>query len=149
LRPAHSRGHPNRDPIPEGFSHFVTSTTAPVASGWSDFAGWGFHPLESAALSRRTLGADMPVTLLISFRKAVLQIGADNSGTSIAHGSGPNHKEHLSRPALSTHPQVSAKYAIARVSTFALFTISVHLVNSSGEWLTPPIEGAKIRPAGT
>jgi hypothetical protein len=27
---------------------------APVASGWSDFAGWALHPLESAALSRRT-----------------------------------------------------------------------------------------------
>ncbi len=28
----------------EGFSHFVTSMTAPVASGWS-VAGWGLHPL--------------------------------------------------------------------------------------------------------
>ena len=34
----------------EGFSHFVTSMTAPVASGWSDLAGWDFHPLESARL---------------------------------------------------------------------------------------------------
>src|SRR5271163_613462 len=41
----------------EGFSHFVTSMTAPVASGWS-FAGWGLHPLESAAFSRRTRKAD-------------------------------------------------------------------------------------------
>ena len=40
-------------PLPEGFSHFVTSMTAPIASGWSG-AGWGSHPLESAALSRRT-----------------------------------------------------------------------------------------------
>jgi len=38
----------------EGFSHFVTSMTAPVASSWSDLAGWDSHPLESAALSRRT-----------------------------------------------------------------------------------------------
>jgi hypothetical protein len=37
----------------EGSSHFVTSMTAPVASGWSG-CGWGLHPLESAALSRRT-----------------------------------------------------------------------------------------------
>jgi hypothetical protein len=43
----------------EGFSHFVTSMTAPVASGWSDLAGWGLHPLESAALSRRTREADV------------------------------------------------------------------------------------------
>jgi hypothetical protein len=28
--------------------------TAPIASGWSDFAGWASHPLESAAFSRRT-----------------------------------------------------------------------------------------------
>src|SRR5260221_10295948 len=27
---------------------------APVASGWSDLAGWALHPLESAAFSRRT-----------------------------------------------------------------------------------------------
>ena len=32
--------------------------TAPVASGWSEFAGWGFHPLESAAFARRTPLAD-------------------------------------------------------------------------------------------
>jgi hypothetical protein len=28
--------------------------TAPIASGGSEFAGWGLHPLESAALPRRT-----------------------------------------------------------------------------------------------
>jgi hypothetical protein len=44
--------------LPEGFSHFVTSIAAPVASGWSDLAGWDLHPLESAALSRRTLNAE-------------------------------------------------------------------------------------------
>jgi hypothetical protein len=33
--------------------------TAPVASGWSELAGWGFHPLESAAFARRTSGADI------------------------------------------------------------------------------------------
>jgi hypothetical protein len=33
--------------------------TAPVASGWSDLAGWDLHPLESAALSRRTLISDI------------------------------------------------------------------------------------------
>jgi len=29
-----SPGSPIRDTLPEGFSHFVTSMTAPVASGW-------------------------------------------------------------------------------------------------------------------
>ena len=37
-----------------GFSHFVTSMTAPIASGWSNIAGWVSHPLENAALTRRT-----------------------------------------------------------------------------------------------
>ena len=35
LRPAHSRGHLYVTSYTEGFSHFVTSLTAPVASGWS------------------------------------------------------------------------------------------------------------------
>jgi hypothetical protein len=59
LRPAHSRRHLYVTCYTEGFSHFVTSMTAPVASGWSDLAGWGLHPLESAALSRRTREADI------------------------------------------------------------------------------------------
>ena len=49
---------PIRDTLIEGFSHFVTSMTAPIASGWSEFAGWGLHPLESAAFTRRTPKTD-------------------------------------------------------------------------------------------
>jgi hypothetical protein len=37
-----------------GFSHFVTSMTAPIASGWSKIAGRESHPLENAAFARRT-----------------------------------------------------------------------------------------------
>src|SRR5271157_1092660 len=59
LRPAHLRRHLYVTCYTEGFSHIVTSMTAPVASGWSDLAGWGSHPLESAALSRRTRIADV------------------------------------------------------------------------------------------
>ncbi len=33
-----------------GFSQFVTSLTAPIASGRSDLAGWGLHPLEKRRL---------------------------------------------------------------------------------------------------
>ena len=51
---------PIRDTLSEGFSHFVSSMTAPVASGGSEFAGWGFHPLESAAFARRTSKAAVP-----------------------------------------------------------------------------------------
>src|SRR5262244_2532080 len=36
-----------------GFSHFVTSMTAPLLPAGA-VAGWDLHPLESAALSRRT-----------------------------------------------------------------------------------------------
>jgi len=49
---------PIRDPLIEGFSHFVTSMTAPIASGWSESPGgprthWkappchGAHPLRT------------------------------------------------------------------------------------------------------
>src|SRR5689334_6676268 len=51
---------PIRDTLIEGFSHFVTSMTAPIASGGSEFTGWGLHPLESAALPRRTPFAFIP-----------------------------------------------------------------------------------------
>jgi hypothetical protein len=37
--------------------------TAPIASGWSEFAGWGLHPLESAAFARRT-----PIRVIAIFR---------------------------------------------------------------------------------
>jgi len=52
---------PIRDTLSEGFSHFVTSMTAPVASGGSEFAGWDLHPLESAAFARRTPKADVRI----------------------------------------------------------------------------------------
>jgi len=42
-----------------GFSHFVTSMTAPIASGWSNIAGWASHPLENAAFARRTPKAEV------------------------------------------------------------------------------------------
>jgi hypothetical protein len=47
-----------RDTHSEGFSYFVTPIAAPAASGWSD-SRWDLHPLESAALSRRTPDADI------------------------------------------------------------------------------------------
>ena len=44
---------PIRDTLIEGFSHFVTSMTAPIASGWSDLPGgifthWKAPPLHGA-----------------------------------------------------------------------------------------------------
>jgi hypothetical protein len=54
---------PIRDPLPEGFSHFVTSMTAPVASGWSNWPGgalthWKAPPCHGAP-SRPTLDQDL------------------------------------------------------------------------------------------
>jgi hypothetical protein len=34
--------------------------TAPIASGWSNIAGWVSHPLENAAFARRTPQKDIP-----------------------------------------------------------------------------------------
>src|SRR5271168_3102044 len=48
---------PIRDTLTEGFSHFVTSMTAPVASGWSDLPGgiythWKAPPFHGARQER-------------------------------------------------------------------------------------------------
>jgi hypothetical protein len=43
----------------KGFSYFVTSITAPIASGRSKIAGWDSHPLENAAFARRTPNCDI------------------------------------------------------------------------------------------
>jgi hypothetical protein len=51
--------------LAEGCSHFVTSMAAPVASGW------GLHPLESAALSRRTPKADIGAMLLATWNREI------------------------------------------------------------------------------
>ena len=61
---------PIRDTMIEGFSHFVTSMTAPIASGWSIFAGWDLHPLESAAFH----GAP-PVPPIVMFGPSVQSRG--------------------------------------------------------------------------
>jgi len=75
LRPAHSRRHLYVTRYTEGFSHFVTSMTAPVLPAGA-FAGWGSHPLESAAFSRRT-------------QKAVV-LGGTGDGSLDPHGRFPS-----------------------------------------------------------
>jgi hypothetical protein len=62
LRPAHSRCHQFVARLSEGFSHIVTSMTAPVASGWSGcrvgFAPTGKRRLFTAhTLSRHPLAS--------------------------------------------------------------------------------------------
>jgi len=38
----------------EGFSRFVTSTTAPITTGWIDSCRAGLTPLKDRAFARRT-----------------------------------------------------------------------------------------------
>jgi len=38
----------------EGFSRFVTSTAAPITTGWSDSCRAGLTPLKDRAFARRT-----------------------------------------------------------------------------------------------
>ena len=45
LPPAHSLDPPKVTRYIKGFSYFVTSIAAPIASGWSIIAGWDSHPL--------------------------------------------------------------------------------------------------------
>ncbi|MCA1852091.1 MAG: hypothetical protein LC647_06775 [Beggiatoa sp.] len=40
LRPAYSPSYPSVTLYAEGFSHFVPSTTAPIATGWSESREW-------------------------------------------------------------------------------------------------------------
>ncbi len=65
LRPAHSRRHLYVNCYTEGFSHFVTSMTAPVASGWSGYRV-GLAPTGSAAFSRRTRQAGVAARVRFS-----------------------------------------------------------------------------------
>src|ERR1700737_4222127 len=65
---------PIRDPLPEGFSHFVTSMTAPVASGWSGcrvgLAPTGkrrlvtAHTLSGPSLQSATMASGAPLPAL-------------------------------------------------------------------------------------
>jgi len=46
---------PKRPVCLEGSDGFVTSTAAPIATGWSDpVAGWELHPLKTNTFPRRT-----------------------------------------------------------------------------------------------
>ena len=57
-------GSPKATPYIGGFSYFVTSIAAPIASGRSDLAGWDFHPLEKRRLitAHTQNGHRLPIT---------------------------------------------------------------------------------------
>ena len=45
----------------EGLSRFVTSSTAPTTTGWSNLAGRELHPLKIAIFSRRASNSNSPL----------------------------------------------------------------------------------------
>src|SRR4029077_18684921 len=56
---------PIRDPLIEGFSHFVTSMTAPIASGWRESPGgpcthWKAPPCHGAPPKRQLAVSSIP-----------------------------------------------------------------------------------------
>src|SRR4029077_20902175 len=64
---------PIRDPLIEGFSHFVTSMTAPIASGWSESPGgpcthWKAPPFHGAR--RKQSFAHLSTLSELYFRRA-------------------------------------------------------------------------------
>jgi hypothetical protein len=72
---------PIRDTLSEGFSHFVTSLLRLLPAG--AVAGWGLHPLESAALSRRTPEADIGYRTGVISRERVLRVYRVSRGTNV------------------------------------------------------------------
>jgi hypothetical protein len=48
----------------EGFGRFVTSTTAPIATGWSESCRVGISPTERTRLPRRTVKLGLDGTLI-------------------------------------------------------------------------------------
>src|ERR1700730_13879634 len=66
---------PIRDPHSEGFSHFVTSMTAPVASGWSG-CRVGLAPTGKRRLSRRTPVADISHRTSASYKPLIALVVA-------------------------------------------------------------------------
>jgi hypothetical protein len=58
--------------IPEGFSGFVTSTAAPVASGGSTSPGGTFTHWNNTAFSRRTSKAEIGASRKRTFNAPIL-----------------------------------------------------------------------------
>ena len=63
LRPAHSRGHQNRDRYPKASDISSPPCLLRLLPAGA-VAGWDLHPLESAAFSRRTPFAEVRLTVL-------------------------------------------------------------------------------------
>ena len=69
----------------EGFDSFVTSTIAPIATGWNDeVAGWELHPLKTHAFARRTEPEALRNDILVWVRGAWSRGGRFSRGLMLA-----------------------------------------------------------------
>src|SRR5271163_190788 len=86
LRPAHSRSHQIRDRYP-GASDISSPPCLPRLLPAGAIAGWALHPLENAALSRRTWLTDAALVLGLRsdtrriLRRAHLSLEVEQFGT--------------------------------------------------------------------
>jgi hypothetical protein len=64
--------------------------TAPIASSWSEIAGWVSHPLENAAFARRTSNPDIQCKFLYVLKVLISAILLNHGyypGCSASHSS--------------------------------------------------------------
>jgi hypothetical protein len=77
--------------------------TAPIASGWSEIAGWALHPLESAAFSRRTPEAVVSVVAIVG--------ASANRGCGKTRSQRRRVGSNIQRNGLPAHPGTQARTA--------------------------------------
>ncbi len=115
---------PIRDTLIEGFSHFATSMTAPIASGCSG-CRWDLHPLESAAFARRTPGTDIGAAIRSSRRRGACHFSpnrwtfAGPGPTSIQWRGCPYSTAWSSEPQLDGQPSASVMRRSDRLASLA------------------------------
>ena len=117
LRPARSRNRQATLSI-EGFDGFVTSTAAPIATGWSDpVAGWDLHPLKIARLFTAHYFAN--------------QLG--NSLKKLAVNRGPSGTVHLANHRTWTSTVSVKGSTFSLVSKLRVFPASTFTFMATGE----------------
>ena len=112
LRPAHSRRHLYVTSYTEGFSHFVTSMTAPVASGWSvrrvGLAPTGKRRLLTAHANSghcqpaRLMGHTRILLALVPRQASRLRGAIGSVATAVEHSH--HHRRPASTAPLAVHP---------------------------------------------
>ncbi len=129
LGPACSRGRQATLSI-RGFGSFVTSTTAPIATGWSDRCRVGIAPTEDRHLSRRT----------VSFHPTYPQ--SENGPRD-----GMKRKNEMNPrplPSLSRDRERAAFGRLPAASALAMWPVGT-LRGTSPQRASPPVPGSRRR----